>query len=274
MLEQNLPSIDDAREFLIHWAKNPRGNAGQSYGYEIYLPAVVVGFMAEVMGLNLHSTNSQQAGLRKELGPVFMDAAFLLVRSGILRPGTRNLGLQATDERASGAGFTITIDGRRRLQEQDPALSLPLEPDRQSRALAAFAPLFGEAFLQRTQEATRCYWFSAYYACCSMAGAAAESVLLATVSAKTGDTDQTLANYRSGSGRRRLLSQLLGTVSEPLKGRLDSHFDLISAWRDDAGHGHATNISEAEAHTAISRLLRLCGMVRDNWMDLTGQPPP
>jgi hypothetical protein len=50
--------------------------------------------------------------------------------------------------------------------------------------LQPFIGRFGDGFAQRAAEASRCHRTTNYLACCVMAGAAAESILLAVAIAK------------------------------------------------------------------------------------------
>jgi hypothetical protein len=101
-----------------------------------------------------------------------------------------------------------------------------------------------------------------------MAGAAAESVLLATAIAKTKDEAQVLSEYRTSSGRARVIKRITGG-NPVLGGRFADALGILAFWRDDAGHGTASTIGEIEAHEAISRLLRLAQFTSDNWEALT-----
>jgi hypothetical protein len=53
------------------------------------------------------------------------------------------------------------------------------DPSRMSELFAVFATTYGPGFMQRASEAIRCHRTSNYLAACVMAGAAAESILLA-----------------------------------------------------------------------------------------------
>jgi hypothetical protein len=102
-----------------------------------------------------------------------------------------------------------------------------------------------------------------------MAGAAAESVLLATAIAKIKDEAKVLSEYRRASGRRHVISLVVGNSAKTLQDQFNGALGILSFWRDDAGHGMASTIGELEAHEAISRLLRLAQFTSDNWSVLT-----
>jgi hypothetical protein len=59
-----------------------------------------------------------------------------------------------------------------------------------------------------------------------------------------------------------------------LAGPFRSATGLLSYWRDDAAHGIASDISEIEAHEALSRLLRFSQLANDNWEELTARGRP
>jgi hypothetical protein len=102
-----------------------------------------------------------------------------------------------------------------------------------------------------------------------MAGAAAESILLAVAIAKTADEQKVLAEYQSSKGRSRVVTRVIGNVSAEIGQRFKDALGILSFWRDDAGHGVATTMGEIEAHEAISRLLRLAQFASDQWDALT-----
>jgi hypothetical protein len=102
-----------------------------------------------------------------------------------------------------------------------------------------------------------------------MAGAAAESILLAIAVAKSGDEAKTLAQYNSRSGRRGVTNSVVGNVSIPVKAQFETALQILHYWRDDAAHGMATTISEIEAYASLSQLLRLAQFADDHWGELT-----
>jgi hypothetical protein len=104
----------------------------------------------------------------------------------------------------------------------------------------------------------------AYYACFAMVGAAAEAILLAASIAKFGEA-AAIKTYLGGRGRSRLQSMLFGNHPNWMRTQFASHSYLIGYWRDEARHGRLTGITEAEAFSALSRLLRLARFTADNW---------
>jgi hypothetical protein len=104
-----------------------------------------------------------------------------------------------------------------------------------------------------------------------MCGAAAESILLAVATAKSGDEAATLAIYRAANGRRNVIEGVIGQARQTIAQPFRSATGLLSYWRDKAAHGLASTISEIEAHEALARLLRFAQFVTDNWDELTAR---
>ena len=101
-----------------------------------------------------------------------------------------------------------------------------------------------------------------------MAGAAAESILLAIAIAKMGE-EVVMKEYANRSGRKAITDRFVhgsrGGITEQFK----SLCELLNYWRDKAGHGTASTISEIEAFHAISRRLRFAQFTSDKWTTLT-----
>jgi hypothetical protein len=203
--------------------------------------------------------------------PVFCDAAWELCRRGIFRPGRRKPVTTSIGERPLGYGFAITALGRAWLEQVDNVLFIPTEPSRFAQFMDKFRAKLGEGFLQRAQEATRCHSSLAYLACCTMCGAAAESILLRIAIAKTGDEQDILKKYRAAGGRKKVEYIIVGCLRQHLSSQFKSLIDLLSYWRDEASHGGVSDISEIEAYQALNRLLRLALFVDDHWDELVGQ---
>jgi hypothetical protein len=127
--------VDDAVAFIIEFLRAPRRDDGYpTYGYEIYLPKVIVAYLIEIeRSAEQISTlyNGRGAG---ELSPAFYEAAWELCRRGVLRPGIRTLGAQATPDGASGNGYCLTALGRRWIEQGAPAVFLA-DSDRSPKCL-------------------------------------------------------------------------------------------------------------------------------------------
>jgi hypothetical protein len=267
--------IDDAAAFLVDFLRTPRPDHGYStYGYEIYLPRVVVAYLQEIERtpeylLNSYPYSNPRAA---DLSPFFLEAAWDLCRRGILRPGIREFGAQATAEGASGNGYCLTTLGRHWIEEGAPAFFVA-DSDRLSQLFDKLKQRLGPGFLQRASEAVRCHAFGAYIGCCAMCGAAAESILLAVAIAKSGDEGATLTTYKAAGGRRKVVESVVGQARQTIADPFRSATGLLSYWRDEAAHGLASTISEIEAHEALARLLRYAQFATDNWAELTRTSP-
>jgi hypothetical protein len=263
-------TIDSAIQFLAEYASGPRGRERySSYGYEIYLPNVVWAFLTRVHGQPPSTTDAVHSDQGRRVFPTFYDAAWELCRRGVLRPGLQTSGLQSTDDGASGNGYSITEIGRRWLKEFPQAIYIPTEPVRFAKLLESFRPQLGEAFFQRSQEAAKCYFATAYLACCAMCGAAAEAVLLNVALAKTNDEQKIKKEYFRASGRTHIENLVVGQAEAKLSQTFRELTKLINYWRDETAHGTLSDITEFEAYEAMARLLRYAHFVVDNWERLT-----
>jgi hypothetical protein len=102
-----------------------------------------------------------------------------------------------------------------------------------------------------------------------MCGAAAESILLATAIAKAKDEESVLKEYRSATGRKRVADRITGTLRASLRDQFETFVRLLGYWRDDAGHGRDSSISEPEANMALLQLLRFAQFADSEWDALT-----
>ncbi len=260
-----MPSLDDAIRFLIDYLRNPRPTQYSNYGYGIYLPEVLRRYVLEVENLRNGEVDRRMVAL----SPVFYDAAWELCRRGILRPGLARHGGQATEGGGSGDGYAITELGRAWLANADELFLTVMEPGNLSRLITRFHERLGDGYVQRAQEAVRCYFAQAYLACCAMCGASAESIMLRIAIAKSGNEDEILRTYRSANGRSRIESLIVGQAPATLQNQFRNLMDLLKYWRDEAAHGGLSDISEFEANEAMARLLRLAHFANDHWAELT-----
>lgn len=264
--------LDDAIQFIVRYirsgkAANDMGSKG-TYGYEIYLPVVMMAYLVET-GTPLHQARDAIYSGQPVLSPIFYAAGWELCRRGILRPGIREAGAQATADGSSGNGYSITPFGREWLERAAAADYVPLEPLRFARMLADRGVRFGPGFIERSQEAVRAYNAQAYLACCAMCGAAAESIVLALVIAKTGDARKVMNNYAGSGGRGRVERLLIGSRDKYVQGDFHRYVDLLKYWRDSAAHGKAAAITELEGWTSLVLLLRFAIFASDRWDELT-----
>ena len=252
---------EDAMGVIIEWIR--MGSRG-SFGYEVYLPVVINDYLDSI-----GTPDRVKHKTKQEVSSAFMDAAWDLCQRGILRPGIREWNTQATEDGNAGNGFSITPFGRLWIEEADSNDFIPTQPERFASMLEPFRSRFGDGFHIRAQEAIRCYNAHAYYACCAMCGAAAESVLLATAISIQNDEDAILKMYVTASGRRKVENVITGKAKDYIKREFDKYMDLLKYWRDSASHGRASNISNNEAFTSLLLSLRFCGFINDNWAEIT-----
>lgn len=257
-------NVEEAEAFLIRWLRDPaiRRSGYSSYGYDLYLPNVMRDYLTHQGKDPLHSE-----GEIGGLSPHFYAAGRDLCRRGILRPGIRTYGEQATADGASGNGYSITPFGQHWLAECDRDDFVPTEPGRFAHMLERFRDRFGPTFYERAQEAVKCYGAHAYLACCVMCGASAESILLATAIFKQ-DKDSVLSMYNTAQGRSRIEKILIGQAREQLQREFRGFLTLLKYWRDEASHGQPSRIGDNEALTSLAFLLRFASFVDDHWMEL------
>ena len=263
--------IEDAIAFIVDCVAKPRSSSAySSYGYEVYVPNIIMNFLKEVERPAEHKSTWRDGPRVRELAPAFSEAAWELCRRGILRPGIRSFSGQGDGH--TGHGYTVTAFGRDWISKG--ALTpIILDRSRLGQLFDILSKQLGRGFQQRATEAATCHALGCYLASCAMCGAAAESILLAVAIAKTGDEESVLRTYLGSQGRRRTIDGIVhGTrpgITEPFKAATS----LLSYWRDEAAHGTASEISEIEAHTALARLVRFAQFASDNWTDLTLRGP-
>jgi hypothetical protein len=258
---------DEAVLYLIEVLRVGGVQGGYSnYGYDLYIPNAIREYVAR---LGQDPERGDGYTMQQTLSSFFLDAAWELARRGIIRPGIRTLREQSTDEGSAGAGFSVTPFGKKWLAEETQNIWVSTEPDRFAEMIAPLRRRFGQGFHSRSQEAVRCYGAHAYLACCTMCGAAAESILLATAIAKTEDEPKVLAAYSTAKGRVTVENMVIGQATENLKREFQGLTTLLKYWRDAAAHGRASTISDNEAYTSLALLLRYGTFVSEKWQELT-----
>lgn len=256
-------TIEDATKLLVQVLRDPDYGSYARYGYGAYLPTLFIKYFEK----NGRSDEAQKTW--RNLSPVFYEAAWELCRRGILRPGIRQAGEQATDDGSSGNGYSITSFGEKWLKEFDENIFISTEPGRFAGLLEPYREKFGDGFFERGVEAIKCFSARAYLACCAMCGAASESIMLATAIKKMGDPQKLIDEYSSRNGRQKIENLLVGKVGKPIQEGFHSYTGLLKYWRDEAAHGQISNIEENEAYTALLLLLRFAIFVDDHWVELT-----
>jgi hypothetical protein len=257
---------EDALKFIIRCLRTGEPSCFRKYGYEVYLPDIMLSYLEAESG----SRPRYEYGTpeMRRVAPHFYAAAWELCRRGILRPGVVTIMEQATPDGSAGNGYSITPFGRTWLAESKRDDFVPTEPERFGKLLEPFRARFGPGFHQRAQEAVRCYGAHAYLAACAMCGAAAESILLA-IATKLKSEDEVLGIYRTASGRKRVENLVIGKASAHMQREFLGFTTLVNYWRDEAGHGTASPISDDQALTSIALLLRFAHFVGDHWDELT-----
>lgn len=241
------------------------GTAAQ-YGYDLYVSNMVRRECDQV------ANGPSKTDAMNLLSQKLSDAAWEICVRGLVRPGVRNLSGQVVDD----GGFSLTEFGKRWLKEAPTDSLIVADSNRVTRILERIKPKLGEfadAFYVRGVEAIRCYQARAFLAACVMAGAAAESILLALASEKEG-SDKVLKAYNSAQGRSRIENMLLGQANKPLKQHMMGFLGLLKEWRDEAGHGAPSVVSADEAMTALDLLVRFCVFIEKNWSQLTTAEVP
>jgi hypothetical protein len=256
--------LEDATKLLIELLRNPDQGSFGKYGYEIYLPALLKTYFVKQQEIQLQDTDQKLY----ELSPVFYEAGWELCRRGILRPGIKCYGEQATADGGAGNGYSITQFGRTWLQESHLDNFVPTEPERFGEILAKYKSKFGASFHERAQQAIRCYGAHAYLACCVMCGASSESIILSAAIAKEQNETEVLNKYRSANGRYTIENILIGKARKQLQEDYRDNSKLLKYWRNEAAHGMSSNIEDNEAYISLALLLRLSMFINDNWDEL------
>lgn len=256
---------EDAFHFIVLYLREGRKSPYADYGYGFYLPNVMRDYLETVKTVPHHDTDRHLP----RISPSFYAAAWELCRRGILRPGIKAYGGQATPDGSSGNGYSVTPLGREWLQKVGQYEYVPVDPGRFARLLDNFSPRFGGGFQERCQEALRCYNAHAYLACCAMCGAAAESIILALAIQKSGDETKVMSMYSASGGRGRIENLIIGKKDKPIQDEFRGYISLLKYWRDIAAHGKLSGIQDAEAYTSLALLLRFAQFANDRWDELT-----
>jgi hypothetical protein len=235
----------------------------QTYGNDIWIPPIV--------RTHYQRNRIDPNTLTAEHYLPFYDAAWELCRIGVLRPGPfAPLGMAGVGGGGafSNDGYTITQFGHDWLA--NPERRTAGDPSRIAELFESFAEGYGPGFAQRAVEAVRSHRTANYLAACVMAGAAAESILLAVAISKVQDEAKVLKEYASAGGRGRVTKLITTGLSGSLARAFEAALHVLHYWRDDAAHGKQTTITEVEAYASLTQLLRLAQFCSDRWEELTG----
>ncbi|MCP4367311.1 MAG: hypothetical protein GY797_04230 [Deltaproteobacteria bacterium] len=147
MLKATNMNLEDAANLLIQWMRNPYPGARSSYGYDVYLPSMILSHL-QTQGV----PQREQEQLLPGLIPHFYAAAWELCRRGILRPGVHSYLAQSTEDGNAGNGYSITPFGKKWLSESDLDDYVPTEPGRFASMLEEYRDRFGQGFHERAQK--------------------------------------------------------------------------------------------------------------------------
>lgn len=200
----------------------------------------------------------------------YFAAAWALVARGVLAPLPALRANQPLQPHCDD--FLVTKRGRRWLDETFHEPALPAELTRFSNALTARATRLGHVYLDRALEALSCYHSNCFYACCVMAGASGEAILLELAAAKSGDRADAEGQLRSTKGRQKLVASIKAQKNGTEQRVLDQFVELAAYYRDDAAHGAGSPIDEEGAHLALMTLFRLARFADDRWASVTRRP--
>jgi hypothetical protein len=260
-----MPHIDEASEYLVHHLANLgapifiRGERAGNRDCDLYLPDVVSNYWLQRLD---RSRYHSQADLEQEKFLPFYDAAWQLCRMGVLRPGVF-AAKGTTLPAVFGDHYTITAFGIVWLQD---AKDRPyIDPSRLSQLLCTFSKRFGEGYEQRATESVKSYLTNNWLAACAMAGAAAESILIALAVEKSGDEEKTLKTYNGRNGRKLTTQLLLNGAKASIQSQLGTALQILHYWRDDASHGMAAEITEIQANASVMQLLSLAQFADKYW---------
>jgi hypothetical protein len=187
--------VEHCARFAVSPGHAANASRTSTYGNDIWITAVVRSYYTSRVDPNT---------LKEEHYLPFYDAGWELCRIGVLRPRLHApMGQGAIGGGIfSGDGFSITGFGLDWLT--NPQRRAAGDPSRLSEIFASFEKLYGPGFAQRATEAICCHRTGNYLAACVMAGAAAESILLAVAIGKMADEPKVLKEYASAGGRGRL----------------------------------------------------------------------
>jgi hypothetical protein len=195
-------STDQAYEFLVeHLAEVSKLSGQEAERWrqnhqqgDLHIPDAAWLFWKRTLGNALQSFSD----LTEEHYVSFYDAAWELSRQGILRFG-QYIPRGQSARTGGGDVYSITKYGRHWLLNA--ADRATVSPFKMASLFQSFSPQFGDGFNQRATEAVGAYRAGNYLSACVMAGAAAESILLALAITKSGNEEKVLKEYSTSHDR-------------------------------------------------------------------------
>lgn len=101
----------------------------------------------------------------------------------------------------------------------------------------------------------KAYHAGLYLACCTMCGAASESILLQLSIAEM--TEAKALDIYDKKGRTDLKTEFLASKHKRLREGFERHFHILGSARDDAAHGKVSQLKEHDAFVGLLALFRL-----------------
>ncbi|MGH9890969.1 MAG: hypothetical protein ACREA0_03080 [bacterium] len=266
-------SHEDALAKISRWLKEKWETSRHSYvrdgAFQVPLRSIISEVLQEQWAGEKPHVEGPHTVLFDEMTNTgsFVDAAWDLCRRGILAPAMVRGQMGLT---FPGDQFRLTEYGEQWIGAYDREEVFPTEPERFAAHLAKHAHRFRQSYTIRSQEAVKCYRAAVYLACCTMCGAAAESILLSLAVAKVGDEERILRDYRASTGVAKIKHLLQVQQNAHVVAQLDNFTELIKYWRDEAAHAFDSSIDEEEAFLAMLLLLRLARFADQRWEDIVG----
>jgi hypothetical protein len=265
-----LPSLgeEDALGRIITWLRvSKRTRSYPQSPADLHLPDLFHQIGTEVRSQNpaLQGAGMYTTDLSRNTSS-FYAATWGLVGRGILFPVT-------STPQVVGQSFTLTEYGQRWLDGSSGLEWVPSQPGRAAELLRNHSSRFGAAFLARAMEAVACYRGQTYLACCTMCGAASESIILAVAAEKLGDRNAAEVTYARTGGRSKIEKLLLQGRNKHIQTSMQQFLELLKYWRDDAAHGMDSSIAEEEAFVSILLLLRFAAFAEERWEELVQRDP-
>lgn len=247
-------ATEDATNYLMKFLRDPPNNTENypDFGYEIYLDTLLIHYGIEVLGFSRQGVSMWQ-NERDTISPLFMDACWELCTRGILRPYTRKVSGQGSNN----PGFSVTAYGRQWLNESGLDDYVPTAPGRFAQMLEPYSRVFGSTFHLRAQEAVNCYNSHTFLASCSMSGAAAETILRETAKKLE------LSCYNK-ENLTRVRNEIIKNKPKVREG-LMAYSDIVKYWRDSGMHHSEFEINSNIAYISLALLLRLAMFCKEQW---------
>lgn len=240
----------------------PRFGSELRYGYELYLPELIDLYIQNELKVdNKQPTPQHPYNLPELLSTLFMDVCWYLCSINVLRPSVKNMNGNGSNK----PGYSLTSRGIDWVQEANNQDYTPIESERFARIMEDFTKYYDVAFQERAQEAIRCNNNHTYLACCTMAGAAAETMLLVTAEKSGVDVkgkDKVTIKWLTAE----LINKLpAGITRAEVAQQLSIYSDIIKYWRDAGMHHKQWKAGADEAYLSLKTLLNMAFYVKSKW---------